>query len=40
MVLSALGLARVCGFAFGLVARLHSLVWHGLGLRAYTWCLR
>src|SRR5262249_36946937 len=40
MVLSALGVAQVYGLAFGLVARLHSLVWNGLGLLAYTWCLR
>jgi len=40
MVLSALGIAQVYGLAFGLVARIHSLVWNGLGLLAYTWCLR
>lgn len=39
MVLSALGVAQVYGLAFGLVGRIHSLAWNGLGLLAYALCL-
>jgi hypothetical protein len=36
-ILSSLGVAQVFGLAFGLMARLGSLVWNGLGLLAYAW---
>jgi uncharacterized protein (TIRG00374 family) len=39
-VLSTLGIAQVYGLAFGLMARLDSLFWNGLGLLAYAWCTR
>jgi uncharacterized protein (TIRG00374 family) len=37
-VLSALGVAQVYGLAFGLVSRLDTLFWNGLGLLAYALC--
>ena len=39
-ILSTLGVAQVYGLAFGLMARLESLVWNGFGLLAYTWYTR
>lgn len=39
-VLSAFGVAEVYGFAFGLVARIESLCWNGIGLIAYALCTR
>jgi len=39
-VLSTLGIAQVYGLAFGLISRLESLFWNGLGLLAYAWCTR
>jgi uncharacterized protein (TIRG00374 family) len=36
--LSALGVMPVYGLAFGLIARLQSLFWNGLGLLAYALC--
>jgi uncharacterized protein (TIRG00374 family) len=39
-VLSTLGIAQVYGLAFGLIARLESLFWNGLGLLAYALCTR
>jgi uncharacterized protein (TIRG00374 family) len=39
-VLSTLGIAQAYGLAFGLMARLESLFWNGLGLLAYAWCTR
>jgi uncharacterized protein (TIRG00374 family) len=36
-ILSTLGVAQVYGLAFGLMARLESLAWNGLGLLAYAW---
>jgi uncharacterized protein (TIRG00374 family) len=36
-ILSTLGVAQVYGLAFGLMARLESLVWNGFGLLAYAW---
>src|SRR5262245_20489089 len=39
-ILSSLGVAQVSGLAFGLMARLESLVWNGFGLLAYTWYTR
>jgi uncharacterized protein (TIRG00374 family) len=39
-VLSALGVAKVYGLAFGLVVRIQNLVWSGIGLLAYVMCTR
>jgi uncharacterized protein (TIRG00374 family) len=39
-ILSSLGVAQVAGLAFGLMARLESLVWNGFGLLAYVWYTR
>jgi uncharacterized membrane protein YbhN (UPF0104 family) len=39
-ILSSLGVAQVYGLAFGLMARLESLVWNGFGLLAYAWYTR
>jgi uncharacterized protein (TIRG00374 family) len=39
-VLSVLGVAQVYGLAFGLIARLESLFWSGLGFLAYVICSR
>jgi uncharacterized protein (TIRG00374 family) len=40
MVLSTIGMSEVYGVAFGIVARLESLCWNGLGLLAYAICMR
>jgi uncharacterized membrane protein YbhN (UPF0104 family) len=39
-VLSALGVTPVYALAFGLLVRLESLFWNGLGLLAYALCTR
>ena len=39
-MLSRLGVAQGYGLAFGLMARLESLVWNGVGLLAYAWYTR
>jgi glycosyltransferase 2 family protein len=39
-ILSSLGVAQVAGLAFGLMARLESVVWNGFGLLAYVWYTR
>lgn len=39
-ILSSLGVAQVAGLAFGLMARLESIVWNGFGLLAYVWYTR
>lgn len=38
--LAMLGVAHVYGLTFGLIIRLQSLFWNGLGLLAYAWCTR
>jgi hypothetical protein len=40
LVLSAAGIAQVFGLAFGLIARLESLFWNGIGLLMYALCTR
>ncbi len=40
LVLSAVGIAQVFGLAFGLIARLESLFWNGIGLLIYALCTR
>ena len=40
MTLSVLGVAQVSGLAFGIIARLESLFWNGVGLLAYVYCTR
>lgn len=39
-VLSSLGVAQVYGLTFGLIIRLETLFWNGVGLLAYAWCTR
>jgi uncharacterized protein (TIRG00374 family) len=39
-VLSTLGIAQAYSLAFGLISRLESVVWNGLGLLAYVLCTR
>jgi hypothetical protein len=36
LVLSAAGIAQVFGLAFGLIVRLESLFWNGIGLLMYA----
>jgi hypothetical protein len=36
LVLSAVGITQVFGLAFGLIARLESLFWNGIGLLIYV----
>jgi uncharacterized protein (TIRG00374 family) len=40
LVLSAVGIAQVFGLAFGLIVRLESLFWNGIGLLIYALCIR
>ena len=40
LVLSAAGLTPVVGLTFGLIARLDSLFWNGIGLLFYALCTR
>ena len=40
LVLSAVGIPQVFGLAFGLIARLESLFWNGIGLLIYVLCTR
>ena len=40
LVLSAVGIAPVFGLTFGLIARLESLCWNGIGLLIYGLCTR
>ena len=40
LVLSTVGITPAVGLAFGLIARLDSLVWNGIGLLLYTLCTR
>jgi glycosyltransferase 2 family protein len=40
LVLSTVGITQVVGLAFGLIARLDSLFWNGIGLLTYALCTR
>jgi uncharacterized membrane protein YbhN (UPF0104 family) len=40
LVLSAVGIPQAVGLAFGLIARLESLFWNGIGLLIYILCTR
>ena len=40
LVLSSAGITPVVGLAFGLIARLDSLFWNGIGLLLYALCTR
>jgi uncharacterized protein (TIRG00374 family) len=40
LVLSAVGIPQTFGLAFGLIARLESLFWNGIGLLIYVLCTR
>lgn len=40
LVLSTIGITPAVGLAFGLMARLDSLFWNGVGLLAYALCIR
>lgn len=40
LVLSAVGVTHVVGLTFGLIARLDSLFWNGIGLLLYALCTR
>ena len=40
LVLSAVGIPQVFGLTFGLIARLESLFWNGIGLLIYVLCTR
>ena len=40
LVLSTVGITPAVGLAFGLIARLDSLAWNGIGLLLYTLCTR
>ena len=40
LVLSAVGIPQVFGLTFGLIARLESLCWNGIGLLIYVLCTR
>jgi uncharacterized protein (TIRG00374 family) len=40
LVLSAVGITQVIGLTFGLIVRLESLFWNGLGLLIYVLCTR
>jgi uncharacterized protein (TIRG00374 family) len=40
LVLSAVGITKVVGLTFGLIARLDSLFWNGIGLLIYVLCTR
>jgi uncharacterized protein (TIRG00374 family) len=40
LALSTVGITHVVGLAFGLIARLDSLLWNGIGLLTYALCTR
>jgi hypothetical protein len=40
LVLSAVGITKVVGLTFGLIARLDSLFWNVIGLLIYVLCTR
>jgi uncharacterized protein (TIRG00374 family) len=40
LVLSTVGITQVVGLAFGLIVRLDSLFWNGIGLLTYALCTR